>query len=79
MTTSGAATSGTPHPQIVSREEWVAERKKLLADEKEMTKHYDRVNAKRRRLPMVKIEKDYVFEGPKGKTSLKDLFEGRRS
>jgi predicted dithiol-disulfide oxidoreductase (DUF899 family) len=78
MTTSGAATSGTPHPQIVSREEWVAERKKLLADEKEMTKHYDRVNAKRRRLPMVKIEKDYVFEGPKGKTSLKDLFEGRR-
>src|ERR1700676_3828317 len=57
MTTSGAATSGTPHPQIVSREERVAERKKLLADEKEMTKHYDRVNAKRRRLPMVKIEK----------------------
>ena len=43
MTTSGAATSGTPHPQIVSREERVAERKKLLADEKEMTKHYDRV------------------------------------
>jgi predicted dithiol-disulfide oxidoreductase (DUF899 family) len=78
MTTSGAATNGTPHPSIVSRQEWVAERKKLLADEKEMTKHYDRVNAQRRRLPMVKMDKDYVFEGPKGKTSLKDLFEGRR-
>ena len=39
---------------------------------------YDRVNAERRRLPMVKIEKDYVFDGPNGKPSLKDLFEGRR-
>jgi predicted dithiol-disulfide oxidoreductase (DUF899 family) len=66
MPTSGAATSGTPHPQIVSREEWVAERKKLLADEKEMTKHFDRVNAKRRRLPMVKIDKDYVPSPPNG-------------
>jgi predicted dithiol-disulfide oxidoreductase (DUF899 family) len=78
MTTSGTAKSNAAHPPIVSREEWTAERKKLLADEKEMTKHYDRVNAQRRRLPMVKIDKDYVFEGPKGKSSLKDLFEGRR-
>ena len=71
-------TSTIPHPPIVSRDQWLAERKKLLADEKELTKHYDRVNAERRRLPMVKIEKDYVFDGPNGKQNLKDLFEGRR-
>ena len=70
-------TSTTPHPPIVSRAEWLAERKKLLPHEKELTKHYDRVNAERRRLPMVKIEKDYVFDGPNGKRSLKDLFEAR--
>ena len=67
-----------PHPPIVSRDQWLGERKKLLAHEKELTGQYDRVNAERRRLPMVKIEKDYIFDGPNGKTSLKDLFEGRR-
>jgi predicted dithiol-disulfide oxidoreductase (DUF899 family) len=67
-----------PHPPIVSRDRWLAERKRLLAHEKELTKHYDRVNAERRRLPMVKIEKDYFFDGPHGKPSLKDLFDGRR-
>jgi predicted dithiol-disulfide oxidoreductase (DUF899 family) len=67
-----------PHPRIVSRDQWLAERKKLLADEKEFTKHYDRINAERRRLPMVKIEKDYSFDGSNGKQSLKALFEGRR-
>lgn len=66
------------HPPIVSREQWLVERKKLLPDEKELTKHYDRVNAERRRLPMVKLEKKYEFEGPNGKQTLKDLFEGRR-
>ena len=71
-------TNTIPHPPIVSRDQWLAERKKLLAHEKELTKHYDRINAERRRLPMVKIEKDYVFDGPNGKQSLKDLFEGRR-
>ncbi len=71
-------TSAVPHPRIASREQWLAERKKLLADEKELTKRYDRVNAQRRRLPMVKIEKDYLFDGAKGKQDLKDLFEGRR-
>jgi predicted dithiol-disulfide oxidoreductase (DUF899 family) len=50
----------------------------LLAHEKELTRHRDRVNAERRRLPMVKIEKDYVFDSPNGKQSLKYLFEGRR-
>jgi predicted dithiol-disulfide oxidoreductase (DUF899 family) len=68
----------TPHPPIVSRAQWLRERKALLADEKALTKHYDRVNAERRRLPMVKIEKNYVFDGPNGKESIKDLFEGRR-
>jgi len=71
-------TSTIAHPPIVSREQWLAERKKLLADEKELTKHHDRINAERRRLPMVKLEKDYVFQGPTGKPSLKDLFEGRQ-
>ena len=68
----------TPHPNIVSQDEWLAERKKHLLQEKELTKHYDRVSAARRRLPMVKIEKDYVFDTPAGKKSLAELFEGRR-
>src|ERR1700692_153545 len=71
-------TSTVPHPPIVSREQWLDERKKLLVREKELTKHRDRINAERRRLPMVKIEKDYVFDGPNGKQNLKALFEGRR-
>lgn len=72
------ATSTIPHPPIVSEEQWLAERKKLLAQEKELTQQYDRVNSERRRLPMVKVERDYVFDGLKGKSSLKDLFQGRR-
>jgi predicted dithiol-disulfide oxidoreductase (DUF899 family) len=72
-------TIGTiPHPPVVSRDEWLAARKKLLAHEKELTKHRDRVNAERRRLPMVKIEKDYVFDGLTGKQGLTALFDGRR-
>ena len=70
--------SEVPHPSIASREQWLGERKKLLALEKELTRQYDRVNAARRRLPMVRIEKNYVFESPGGRQSLKDLFEGRR-
>ena len=71
-------TSTIPHPPIVSRDEWLAKRKQLQAHEKELTKHRDRINAERRRLPMVKLEKGYVFVGPKGKQNLKALFEGRR-
>jgi predicted dithiol-disulfide oxidoreductase (DUF899 family) len=66
------------HPSIATRDEWLAARKTLLAHEKEVTKHYDRVSAERRRLPMVKIEKTYTFDGPEGKRSLTDLFEGHR-
>jgi len=72
------ATNPIPHPPIVSRDQWLGERKKLLAHEKELTRQYDRVNAERRRLPMVRIEKDYVFDSPDGKRRLKDLFEDRR-
>jgi predicted dithiol-disulfide oxidoreductase (DUF899 family) len=66
-----------PHPPITSRDEWLAARLKHLAHEKELTKHHDRVAAERRRLPMVRVEKDYQFEGPNGKVALPDLFEGR--
>lgn len=65
------------HPPVVSREAWLKERKNLLVEEKELTKHRDRVNAKHRRLPMVKLDKEYVFESPDGETSLLELFEGR--
>jgi predicted dithiol-disulfide oxidoreductase (DUF899 family) len=64
-------------PVIVSRDEWLVARKKLLAKEKELTRERDAVNAERRRLPMVEIDKEYVFEGPRGTMSLLDLFEGR--
>jgi predicted dithiol-disulfide oxidoreductase (DUF899 family) len=65
-------------PKIVSKDLWLSERKELLTHEKDLTKQYDRVNAERRRLPMVKIDKDYVFDGPNGKQNLKTLFDGRR-
>jgi predicted dithiol-disulfide oxidoreductase (DUF899 family) len=71
-------TESVPHPRIVSREEWRAARKELLEHEKELTRRSDRVNAQRRRLPMVPVEKEYVFRGPDGPVGLLDLFEGRR-
>jgi predicted dithiol-disulfide oxidoreductase (DUF899 family) len=72
-------TAGTiPHPPIASHDQWLVERKRLLANEKELTKQLDRINAERRRLPMVKIEKDYTFDGPNGKRALNALFDGRR-
>jgi predicted dithiol-disulfide oxidoreductase (DUF899 family) len=64
--------------KIVLREEWLAARKALLAKEKELTRQRDALNAERRRLPRVRIDKDYVFEDPRGKASLLDLFEGHR-
>ncbi|HEY6409654.1 MAG TPA: DUF899 domain-containing protein [Ktedonobacteraceae bacterium] len=66
------------HPHIVSRDEWLTARKELLMKEKEATHARDRLNAERRRLPMVKLDKDYLFEGPNGKLSLFDLFDGHR-
>ncbi len=68
----------TALPEVVSRDEWLAARKALLAKEKALTRQRDAVNAARRRLPMVRIDKQYVFDGPAGKASLLDLFAGRR-
>jgi predicted dithiol-disulfide oxidoreductase (DUF899 family) len=68
----------TALPKIVSHAEWLAARKALLARVKESTRLRDAIAAQRRRLPMVKIEKPYVFEGPQGRVSFVDLFEGRR-
>jgi predicted dithiol-disulfide oxidoreductase (DUF899 family) len=64
-------------PEVVSREEWLAARKELLAKEKALTHARDRVNADRRRLPMVRVDKPYAFEGPHGTVGLLDLFDGR--
>ena len=65
-------------PHVVTRDEWLVARKRLLAEEKELTRRRDALNAERRRLPMVEIHKDYVFAGPDGEASLLDLFGGRR-
>src|SRR5215210_7901162 len=65
-------------PSVVSSTEWQAARDALLAQEKEATRARDALAAERRRLPMVRIDKDYAFDGPDGKASLLDLFEGRR-
>ena len=62
-------------PEITTRDEWLKARKKLWKQEKELTHRRDKISADRRRLPMVKIEKEYVFEGPKGPATLLDLFE----
>ena len=65
-------------PQVVPPAEWDAAREQLLAKEKEATRARDALAAERRRLPMVQIDKDYLFEGPAGKATLLDLFDGRR-
>jgi predicted dithiol-disulfide oxidoreductase (DUF899 family) len=66
------------YPQIVSRAEWVAARKALLVQEKEATRRRDALAGERRRLPMVEVDKAYVFDGPTGPMTLLDLFDGRR-
>lgn len=66
-----------PEAKVVSSADWLAARKALLAREKEFTRLRDELSAERRRMPWEKVEKHYVFEGPRGKTSLADLFDGR--
>ena len=66
------------HPPIVSREEWEAERQRLLVKEKALTRARDAMAAERRRMPWLAVEKEYVFDGPGGRVSLVDLFDGRR-
>jgi predicted dithiol-disulfide oxidoreductase (DUF899 family) len=65
-------------PEVTTREKWLVARKELLAREKAMTRQRDALNADRRRLPMVEIDKDYAFEGPNGTVSLADLFGDSR-
>ncbi|HKK44779.1 MAG TPA: DUF899 domain-containing protein [Balneolaceae bacterium] len=64
-------------PEVVSRDEWLEQRKKLLKEEKELTRRSDELARKRLELPWVKIDKEYQFEIDKGKASLADLFRGR--
>ena len=68
---------GVSFSEVASREQWLKARLELLAQEKEMTRRHDALNAERRRLPMVRIEKDYVFEGQQGQVSLAGLFGER--
>jgi predicted dithiol-disulfide oxidoreductase (DUF899 family) len=64
-------------PEIVSHQEWLAARRELLTREKEHTRARDALNTARRELPMVRIDKEYLFDGPGGAVRLVDLFEGR--
>ncbi len=65
-------------PPIVSQQEWEAARQQLLVKEKAFTRSRDALAAERRRMPWMAVDKKYEFDGPKGKVSLLDLFEGRR-
>ena len=65
-------------PPIVSPQEWEAARLRLLVEEKELTRARDALAAKRRRMPWLPVEKPYEFDGPEGRASLLDLFDGRR-
>ena len=65
-------------PAIVSPQEWEAARQQLLVKEKALTRSRDALAAERRRMPWLAVEKKYDFDGPNGKVSLLDLFEGRR-
>jgi predicted dithiol-disulfide oxidoreductase (DUF899 family) len=76
MSTATAESNTANHP-VVSRDQWVAQRKALLAREKELTHLRDQIARERRALPWVRIEKNYVFDAPEGRRTLAELFEGR--
>ena len=65
------------NPTIVSEEKWLAARRELLREEKELTRFRDRLAVRRRELPWVKVDQAYIFQSPGGRVSLADLFEGR--
>ena len=65
-------------PDVVSREQWLEARRRLLAQEKELTSSHDALNTSRRRLPMVKVDREYVFDGPDGPVTLAELFGDKR-
>ena len=76
LETKTGATEVNPS-KVVSREQWLVARKDLLTREKELTRLRDEVSRHRRELPWVKIDKEYVFDGPDGRETLTDLFDGR--
>jgi predicted dithiol-disulfide oxidoreductase (DUF899 family) len=76
--TIGISQLSTGNHRIVSRDEWVAERKALLVQEKELTRLRDQIARKRRALPWVRVDKNYFFEAAEGRRTLAQLFEGRR-
>src|SRR5579863_332281 len=63
--------------RVVSRDEWMEARKNFLAKEKEFTRLRDQISQQRRELPWVKVEKNYIFDGPEGKVALSELFAGK--
>jgi predicted dithiol-disulfide oxidoreductase (DUF899 family) len=71
------STNKLEHPRIVSRAEWLNDRKILLAKEKEFTRLGDQLSAEKRKLPWVRVDKEYIFDGPAGHETLADLFDGR--
>jgi predicted dithiol-disulfide oxidoreductase (DUF899 family) len=75
---TGISEVSTDNHRVVSRDEWVAERRALLAHEKELTRLRDQIARERRALPWVRIDKNYVFDAPEGQRTLAELFEGRR-
>ena len=77
MNTDITDASTVNHP-VVSPDRWVAERRTLLAREKELTRLRDQIALERRALPWVRIDKDYLFDGPQGKVRLAELFTGQR-
>jgi predicted dithiol-disulfide oxidoreductase (DUF899 family) len=78
MISNTKGTTGSGLPPVVSPAQWRAAREALLAKEKQLTRARDELAAERRRLPMMRVEQDYVFAGPQGNVRLIDLFEGRR-
>src|SRR5260370_16472932 len=65
-------------PDVVSRDQWLEARRRLLAREKEFTRSHDALNADRRRLRMVRVDQEYVFQGPDGPVTLAELFGDKR-
>ena len=77
-TTPSTISPSTAGHAVVSADRWLAERKALLAREKELVRQSDEIARARRALPWQRVEKDYVFDALEGRRSLADLFEGRR-
>ncbi|KAF1723072.1 DUF899 domain-containing protein [Pseudoxanthomonas wuyuanensis] len=73
-----ASEPATAHHPVVSKDQWLAERNKLLVREKELTRLHDRIARERRALPWVRVDKLYVFDTLEGPRTLAELFDGRR-